>query len=96
MKNDVGSNKIGRIVMQSKCDVNRIGVITFQRKKEDNWVYYTIFWITKTNGQAEWMKQIEWRCDAVKIIDENIYLDDLQSAIRFRNSRKFKEEVQGL
>ena len=43
MRNDVGSNRIGRIVMQSKCDVNRIGVITFQRKKEDNWVYYTIF-----------------------------------------------------
>ena len=55
-------------------------------------MYYTIYWISKTNGQSEWMQQIEWRCDAVKIVDENVHLNDLQSAVRFRDSRKFKEE----
>ena len=87
------NNRIGRVVMQNKNGVHRLGVITFQRTRDDGWMYYTIFWITKTNGQADWMHQIEWRHDAVKIVDEEIYLDDLQRAIRFRNSRKFKEEV---
>ena len=86
------TNRVGQIVIQHKDGVVRYGVITFQRMK-DKWMHYTIYWISKTNGQSEWMNQIEWRCDAVKIIDENVHLADLQSAIRFRNSRKFKEET---
>lgn len=85
------ANRIGSIVLQYKSDVSRYGVITFQRMRE-GWMYYTIYWISKTNGQSEWMQQIEWRCDAVKIVDENVHLNDLQSAVRFRDSRKFKEE----
>lgn len=87
----ITTNRIGQIVIQNKQGVFRYGVITFQRMK-NKWMYYTIYWISKTNGQSEWMNQIEWRCDAVKVIDENVHLADLQSAIRFRNSRKFKEE----
>ena len=86
------TNRIGQIVIQHKDGVIRYGVITFQRMK-DKWMHYTIYWISKTNGQSEWMNQIEWRCDTVKIIDENAHLADLQSAIRFRNSRKFKEDA---
>lgn len=86
------NNRIGQVVAQHKDGVIRYGVITFQRMRE-SWMYYTIYWISKTNGEAEWMKQIEWRCDAIKIIDEEAHIEDLQSAIRFRNSRKFKEEV---
>ena len=86
------NNRVGQVVLQNKDGVTRYGVITFQRMK-DAWMYYTIYWISKTNGESEWMKQIEWRCDAVKIIDEEQHLGDLQSAIRFRNSRKFKEAV---
>ena len=56
-------------------------------------MHYTIFWISTTNGEADWMQQIEWRCDAVKIIDEDSHVEDLLSAKRFRSSRKFKEEV---
>jgi len=84
------NNRIGQIVMQNKDEVVRYGVITFQRMK-DRWMHYTIYWISKTNGESDWMHQIEWRCDAVKIIDEKVHLHDLQSAIRFRDSRKFKE-----
>ncbi len=85
------TNRIGQVVMQHRDGCFRYGVITFQRMK-DRWMHYTIYWISKTNGEAEWMKQIEWRCDAVKVIDEHSHLADLQSAIRFRDSRKFKEE----
>jgi hypothetical protein len=85
------NNRIGSIVLQHRNDVTRYGVITFQRMRDDGWMHYTIYWISKTPGYSDWMQQIEWRCDKVKIIDENVHLADLQSAISFRNSRKFKE-----
>ena len=92
MSEHMTNNRIGQVVMQSKNGVIRYGVITFQRMK-DRWMHYTIFWISKTGGESDWLSQIEWRCDAVSVIDEAVHLRDLQSAIRFRSSRKFKEET---
>jgi len=85
-------NNIGRVVLQNKDGVTRYGVITFQRMRED-WMYYTVYWISSVPSDSPWISQIEWRCDKVKIIDEKTHLADLQSAINFRNSRKFKEAM---
>ncbi len=89
----MNSNRVGRVVLQNKNGVLRYGVITTQQIKQDGWLYYTIYWISKTNGQTDWMHQIEWRHDAVRVVDEETHLNDLQTAIRFRDSRKFKEAV---
>ena len=90
------NNKIGSIVVQHKNSIIRYGVITFQRMRDDGWMYYTIYWIgsgTRDPWGTPWISQIEWRCDKVKIIDEKVHLADLQSAVSFRNSRKFAEEM---
>ena len=87
----MSNERIGRVVLQTKNGVVRYGVITTENTKQDGWLYYTIYWISKTNGESPWMSQIEWRHDQVYLIDEDIHLYDLESAIKFGKSRKFQE-----
>lgn len=87
------NNRVGEVVVQHRDGVVRYGVITTQDIKKDEWMYYTVYWISKTNGESDWMHQIEWRCDKVKVIDPDQHIADLQGAMSLRSSRKFQETV---
>ena len=89
-------NHVGRIVLQSRNGVNRYGVVTFQRVREDKWTYITILWFgsNKNRSPSEWLNQIEWRIDAIDFIDASRHMEELADAIRFRDSRKFREETK--
>jgi hypothetical protein len=84
-------SKIGKIVLQSKDGVVRLGVIAQRRLDEDGWAHYNIQWIGRGLKEAEWLRQTEWRCDKVRILDEKLHLSELQDAIKLSTARKFKE-----
>tara|TARA_Y100001937_G_scaffold78688_1_gene106697 strand:- start:8835 stop:9113 length:279 start_codon:yes stop_codon:yes gene_type:complete len=88
----MSNERVGRVVLQNKNGVVRYGVVTTEKIKQDGWLYYTIYWISKTSGESPWMKQIEWRHDKLHLIDEDRHLYDLQTAMQFGKSRKFTEE----
>ena len=88
----MSNEKIGRVVLQAKNGVVRYGVVTTETIKEDGWLYYTVYWISNTSGESPWMSQIEWRHDQLHLINEEVHLYDLESAIRFGKSRKLKED----
>ncbi len=88
----MSNEKIGRVVLQAKNGVVRYGVVTTETIKEDGWLYYTVYWISNTSGESPWMSQIEWRHDQLHLIDEEVHLYDLESAMRFGKSRKLKED----
>ena len=88
----MSNEKIGRVVLQAKNGVVRYGVVTTETIKEDGWLYYTVYWISNTSGESPWMSQIEWRHDQLHLINEEVHLYDLESAMRFGKSRKLKED----
>ena len=88
----MSNEKIGRVVLQAKNGVVRYGVVTTETIKEDGWLYYTVYWISNTSGESPWMSQIEWRHDQLHLINEDVHLYDLESAMRFGKSRKLKED----
>ena len=86
----MSNERIGRVVLQTKNGVVRYGVVTTEETKEDGWL--TIPYIDyKSNGESPWTPQIEWRHDQLHLVNEDVHLYDLESAIKFGKSRKFKE-----
>ena len=88
------NENVGKVILQCKNGVVRYGVITTGELKKDGWLYYTVYWISKTNGESPWMSQIEWRHDdaSLKVIEAETHLHDLETAMKFGKSRKFREE----